>query len=63
MLKCFKVRPKQIWDSEKKNRRLYQIKDVEQAYAPYNSSIGDRSDRDDSLLKNKESLAEDNARE
>jgi putative DNA primase/helicase len=63
MLKCFKVKPKQIWDSEKKNRRLYQIKDVKEAYAPYNPSTSDRSDRDDSSLKNKGLLAEDNARE
>ena len=57
------MKPKQIWDSEKKNRRLYQIKDVKEAYAPYNPSTSDRSDRDDSSLKNKGLLAEDNARE
>jgi hypothetical protein len=63
MLKPFKVKPKQTWSSETGNHRLYQIKDVEQAYAPYNSSVSDRSDRDDSSLKNNELLANDNARE
>jgi hypothetical protein len=51
MLKPFKVKPKQAWSADTgKNRRLYQIKDVEQAYAPYNPSTSDRSDRDDSPL-------------
>ena len=45
MLKPFKVKPKQTWSAGTgKNRRLYQIKDVEQAYAPYNPSTSDRSD-------------------
>ena len=51
MLKPFKVKPRQTWSTNTgKNRRLYQIKDVEQAYAPYNPSTSDRSDRSDRPL-------------